>query len=109
MLHFGIIYITIIFSIVALFLCQILFFKAKTLENIFNYLGNLITVLIAGSFLMRVVTALHLPEITNLYLVLAILILMNYEHFRRLQIIKVNPVFTLSLVIFQLFLVYLIK
>lgn len=83
---------------------QILFLKDKRIENIANYIGNLVTILLAGSLLLMI-SSLLIPSI---YLLPIVGILILVEHFRREKILRLSHLQSFSLLCYFAFIYYLL-
>lgn len=85
---FQIGYLPTIFIILGIFLIQISLILKNRTEKIFNYLGNLNTILMVGSLIPAVISWLNLPLFVNKIFLISVLILVLIEYFRRIRILK---------------------
>lgn len=72
------------------FLWQTGFLFQCKIEIIFNYLGNLNTIIISGSALIYMASIFKMPSTLSTILILILFFLMVLEHFRRGKILKIK-------------------
>ena len=81
-------FISAILLQIGLFSIQIGWIMNKSLEQIFNYLGNLNTLFLATSFLLFLFSMVNLPVFVNQILLLLTLVVLMLEYRRRINILN---------------------
>ncbi len=83
-------YLLAFILIFGIYLWQTGFIFQSKIENVFNYLGNLNTIIISGSALIYMVSIFEMPATLSTVMILILIFLMVLDHFRRGQILKMN-------------------